>query len=78
MTFHKPEGEANTYVRFGYIPLTICNHTRGQISGSINADQIHMIHTSQKSSKEGLNEELEVYFRSITLKLQRTILDENN
>ena len=26
-------GDANTYVRFGYVPLTICNHTQGQVSG---------------------------------------------
>ena len=26
-TFHKPAGEANLYVRFGCVPLTIFNNT---------------------------------------------------
>ena len=25
-TLHKPAGESNLYVRFGYVPLTISNH----------------------------------------------------
>ena len=76
MTFHKPAGEANQYVRFGYGPLSICNHTQGQVLGSMNTDPINMIHTSQQSTKEGLNKELEGDFRSSILILQRTILDE--
>ena len=48
MNFHKPAGEANTYVQFGYSPLKIFNHTWGQVSESINADPIDIIHTSQK------------------------------
>ena len=56
MTFHKPAGEENPYVRFGYGPLTICNHTQGQVSVSMHADPINMIQTSQKSIEEGLNE----------------------
>ena len=56
-TFHKPVGEENWYVRFGYGPMKICNHTRGQVSGSINADPINMIHKSKKSTKYGLKEE---------------------
>ena len=45
-TFHKPAGEANTYAYFGYGPLKICNKTLGQVSGSMNADPINIIHTS--------------------------------
>ena len=47
-TFQKPAGEANPYVRFGYGPLTIFNHTRGQVSVELNADTINMMHTSQQ------------------------------
>ena len=68
-TFHKPAGEANMYVRFGYSPLKIFNHTWGQVSGIMNADTVNMIHTGQQTTKYGLNEELDGYFRSITLKL---------
>ena len=56
MTFHKSEGGANPYVQFGYGPLKVCNHTRGQFSGSMNSDKINMIHASQKSTKEFFNE----------------------
>ena len=62
--FHKAAGEANPYVWFEYIPLKICNNNRGQVSVSMNADPINMIHTGQESTKEGLIEELERYFRS--------------
>ena len=58
---HKPVGEKNTYVQFGYGPLKKNNHTQGQVSGSMNADQMNMIHTSQQSTKYVLNEELEGY-----------------
>ena len=51
---HKPAGEANLYVRFGYGPLTVFNNTREIVSGSMDADPINMTHTSQKSTKEGL------------------------
>ena len=50
------------YVRIGYGPLNICNQTQGHVSGSINSDIINMIHTSQKSTKEGLNKDLEEDF----------------
>ena len=63
--FQKYAGEANPYVWFGCVPLTILNNTRGQVSVSMNADTINMIHTSQQSTKLGMNEELEGYFRSI-------------
>ena len=53
------------YVRFGYGPLTIYNHAVVQVSGSMNADLLIIIHTSQKSTKEGLNKELEEDLRSI-------------
>ena len=62
-TFHKPAGEENLYVRFGYGPLRILNHTRGQVLKSNNADPINMIHTSQTSTSERLSKELEGYFR---------------
>ena len=41
-----------------YGPPTILYHTRGQVSGSMYADTISMIHTSQKSTKYGLNKEI--------------------
>ena len=31
MAFHKPAGEANPYVRFGYGPRKDCNHSQGQV-----------------------------------------------
>ena len=34
-------GEENMYVQFGYGPLKIFNNTRGQVSGSMNADSIN-------------------------------------
>ena len=53
------------YVCFGYDPLTICNNTQGKVLVSMNSDTINMIHTSKKSTKEGLNKALEGDFRSI-------------
>ena len=50
-TFHKPSGEANLYVWFGYGQMKIWNHTWGQVSVSMNADTINMIHTSQQQEK---------------------------
>ena len=47
-----------------YGPLTICYHTRVQVSVSMYADTMNMIHTSQKSTKEGLNEDIEGGFRN--------------
>ena len=38
--FHKPTRESNLYVWFVYIPLTMFNHTRVQVTGSINAEPI--------------------------------------
>ena len=64
MTFQKPAGGENPYVRFGYIPPTICYHTRVQVSLSMNDNSINMIHASQQSTKEGLNESFEGDFRS--------------
>ena len=55
-TFHKPVGEANIYVRFGYVQMKFCNHTQVQVSGSMNADPINILHTSQQSTKEGFVE----------------------
>ena len=63
-TLHKPAGEENPYVRFGYGALTICNYTRGQVSVSMNNDPINMIHTNQKSTKEDSKKDLEGDFRS--------------
>ena len=39
-TFHKPAGEANTYVKFGYVPQKICNHNQGQFSVAMKSDSI--------------------------------------
>ena len=64
-TFHKPGGEANIYVCFGYVPLTVFNHTQRQVPGSINKYPKNMIHKIQQSTKEGLNKKLDGYFRSI-------------
>ena len=55
-TLHKPARGANPYVRFGYAPLIIWNHTQGQVSVSMNADLINKIHTSQQSTQEGFKE----------------------
>ena len=63
-TSHKTAGEENMCVRFGYGPLTICNHTWRQVSGLINSDKINMMHTSQQPIKEGLIVELERNFIS--------------
>ena len=68
-TFHNLTGGKNPYVQLGYIPLTVFYHARGQVSVSMDADPINMIHTSQQLSKEGLNEELDGDFRSSKLKL---------
>ena len=76
MTFHNPAGESNMFVQFGYGPLTIFNESQGNFSGTMNADPINMIHTSQKSAKEGLHKDLEGDFRSCTLIPQRIIFDE--
>ena len=51
MAFHKPTGEENPYVQFGYSPLKNFNHNLRQVSGSMKADPINMIHTSQQSTK---------------------------
>ena len=75
-TFYIPAGEANPCVRFGYGPQTIFNHTRAQVSGSMNSDPINIMHTNQQSTKGGMKKELEVDFISSTLKLQGTTLDE--
>ena len=64
MSFHKPASKANMYVQFGYDPLIIFNQTRGQVSGLMNSGSINMIHTCKKSTKEGLNEELDGDFIS--------------
>ena len=62
MVFCKPAEGANPYIQFGYGPLNIFNHTRGQFLGSLDADPINMIHANQKLTKEGLNKYLEGYF----------------
>ena len=64
-TFYKPVREANSYSWFGYVPLMICNHIRGQVSISMNDDIINMIRTSQQYTKEGFNRYLEGCFISI-------------
>ena len=54
-TFEKPIEESYTYLRFGYDPLKIYNHNCGQVTGSMNADSINMIHRSQQSTHDVLN-----------------------
>ena len=44
-----------------YGPPTILYHTRGQVLGSMYADTISMIQTSQISTKYGLKKETEEY-----------------
>ena len=41
MTLHKPAGGEDLYVWFGYVPKTIYNNTRGQVSVSMNTDTIN-------------------------------------
>ena len=53
MTFHKYTGEESPYVRFRYLPQKICNHTQGQVLGSMNNDPLNSIYKSQQSTKEG-------------------------
>ena len=50
-TLHKPAGEANPYVRFGYVLLEIFWHTQGQVSVPMNSDPINMTHTQVKNQK---------------------------
>ena len=40
-TFHKPTGEENLYVRFGYGLYKIFWYALGQVSGSINSDPVY-------------------------------------
>ena len=61
-TFHKPAGEENPCFRFGYSPQKNFNHTQEKVSVSMKTDPINMIHTSQQSTKEGLNKDLGVGF----------------
>ena len=56
MTFHKPVGEANMYVWFEEGPQKIYNHTRGQVSGSTNAEPIN---TKKKSTTKNSNTKTE-------------------
>ena len=65
MTFQKNVGGSNPYVCFGYVPLKIFQHILVKVSVSMNSGSIKIIRTSQKSTKEGLNEKLEGSFRSI-------------
>ena len=57
--FHKPAGEENLYVQFGYVPQKKFNHIQGQVSGLMNADTINMIHTQVINKIYVFNEELE-------------------
>ena len=51
MTFHKPAVEEKLYVRFGYRPQNVFYHTRGKVSGSMNADPLNEINTSKEQQK---------------------------
>ena len=52
------------YVRFGYTPLEIFNHTQEQVPLSMNDDPINMIRTSQQHQKEGMHQDLQGDFRN--------------
>ena len=52
--FHKQSGEENPYAQFVYNPLKNFIHTRGQVSRSMDAYPINMIHKSHQSTKEDL------------------------
>ena len=41
-TFHKTSREENMSIQFGYVPQKIFNHTRGQVTGSMNAGTINL------------------------------------
>ena len=45
LTFHKPVGEENPYVRSGYGPQKLFNHTQGQVSVSNNSNPVSAIYT---------------------------------
>ena len=53
-TFYKPAGEANPYLRFGYIPQIISNHTQVLVSGSMNSDPIN---TNKKVNSQCLQDQ---------------------
>ena len=44
-------GKKRCMSSFGYIQMKICNHTQGQVSGSIHTDPINLIHARQQSTK---------------------------
>ena len=46
------------YVQFEYNQQKILRHTRGPVSGSMNANKVNEINTTQKSTKEVLYGEL--------------------
>ena len=48
---HKSAGESNPHVLFRYAPLTIFNHTPGEVSGSMNSGTIKMTHTNKQATK---------------------------
>ena len=49
--FHNFAGESNAHVQFGYTSLEIFNKKQVQVSGSVNADPINMMHTSQQKTE---------------------------
>ena len=61
-TFHVPKWKTKLYVCYIYVPQKIFNHTQRKNSGSMNADLVNAIYTSQQSTKIGLREQLEGYF----------------
>ena len=68
-------GVGGPYVQFGYGLLKIWCHNQGQVSVLMNADPINMIPTSQQSTKEGLNEELEGYFYQAKQSIEENIYE---
>ena len=48
--FHKPAGEANLYIQFGYVLQTVFNITMGKLLGPMNSDMINIntqVHNQQ-------------------------------
>ena len=44
-TFHKPAEGKSSYVRFVYVPLTLFNHIRWKVPGSMGADSVNIWYT---------------------------------
>ena len=65
------------YVQFGKVSLKICNHTLGEVSGSIYADQTYMTHTGQKPTKMAWTNNLKEIRTCIGFTVHQEINDDN-